>query len=111
MTRHTDTGDYPKMRGCTRRDVLIRAAGTLTAAAMSSPFAAAAGRQAQTPPLSQTMSDFPVSEVMTRLSTYMSQARERALPDEVVARAKRHTLDTFAAMVSGSELAPGRAAI
>ena len=48
---------------------------------------------------------------MTRLSTYMSQARDRALPDEVLEQAKWHVLDTIAAMVSGSELAPGRAAI
>jgi 2-methylcitrate dehydratase PrpD len=48
---------------------------------------------------------------MTRLSTYMSEARDRALPDDVLEKAKWHVLDTFAAMVSGSELAPGRAAI
>jgi len=48
---------------------------------------------------------------MTRLSTYMSEARDRALPDEVVERAKRHILDTLAAVVSGSELVPGRAAL
>jgi len=58
-----------------------------------------------------TLADLPVSEVMTRLSTYMSQARDRELPEEVIEKAKRHVLDTVAAMVSGSELAPGRAAI
>ena len=110
MTEHTDAGDCSPKNGCTRRDVLIRAAGTLTAAAMSSRIAAAAGRPQVSLP-SQTMADLPVSEVMTRLSTYMSEARERALPDEVVERAKRHVLDTLAAMVSGSELEPGRAAI
>ena len=111
MTQHTDTGDDSTKTGCTRRDVLIRAAGTLTAAAMSSRIAAAAGRPVQVSLPSQTMADFPVSEVMTRLSSYMSEARERALPEEVMERAKRHVLDTFAAMVSGSELEPGRAAI
>jgi 2-methylcitrate dehydratase PrpD len=59
----------------------------------------------------QTAADLPISEVMTRLSTYMSQARDRALPDEVLEQAKRHVLDTVAAMVSGSELAAGRTAI
>jgi 2-methylcitrate dehydratase PrpD len=53
----------------------------------------------------------PVSAVMVRLSTYMSEARDRALPDEVVETAKHHVLDTVAAMVSGSELPPGRLAI
>ncbi|HEX3371433.1 MAG TPA: MmgE/PrpD family protein, partial [Candidatus Acidoferrales bacterium] len=52
-----------------------------------------------------------VSPVMERLSTYMSAARDRELPAEVVEKAKRHTLDTFGAMISGSELPPGRAAL
>src|SRR5579863_8947051 len=45
-----------------------------------------------------------VSPAMVRLSSYMSEARDRRLPDEVAEKAKHHILDTFAAMVSGSEL-------
>jgi len=41
----------------------------------------------------------------------MSEASVRALPDEVVEKAKQHILDTMAAMISGSEIRPGRAAI
>ncbi|MBZ5659899.1 MAG: MmgE/PrpD family protein [Acidobacteriia bacterium] len=52
-----------------------------------------------------------VSPVTARLSTYMSEAASRALPDVVIEKAKQHILDTFAAMVSGSQLPPGRAAI
>jgi 2-methylcitrate dehydratase PrpD len=52
-----------------------------------------------------------VSPVMEKLSTYMSEAAERALPDEVVEKAKQHILDTLAAMISGSELLPGRAVL
>jgi 2-methylcitrate dehydratase PrpD len=52
-----------------------------------------------------------VSPVMETLSKYMSEAAERALPVEVVEKAKQHILDTFAAMISGSELLPGRAAL
>jgi len=52
-----------------------------------------------------------VSPIMDKLSRYMSEARERALPDEVVEKAKHHILDTLAAMISGSEIRPGRAAI
>lgn len=52
-----------------------------------------------------------VSPAMIRLSSYMSEARNRALPDEVAETAKHHILDTFAAMVSGSELVPGLAAL
>jgi hypothetical protein len=53
----------------------------------------------------------PASAVMTKLSSYMSEASERALPAEVIEKVKHHILDTFAAMISGSELAPGRSAI
>src|SRR5260370_1694486 len=52
-----------------------------------------------------------VSPIMQQLSAYMSAASTRALPDEVVEKAKQHILDTFAAMISGSELPPGRAAL
>ena len=40
----------------------------------------------------------------------MAAAHERALPEEVLRETKHHILDTIAAMVSGSELPPGRAA-
>ena len=53
----------------------------------------------------------PVSPVMTRLSEYMSQSRNRALPDAVAEKAKHHILDTLAAIISGSELPPGAAAL
>src|SRR3981189_130046 len=52
-----------------------------------------------------------ISPVMEKLSTYMAEARNRALPDNVVRETEHHILDTIAAMVSGSELAPGRMAI
>src|SRR5579863_1692223 len=51
------------------------------------------------------------SPVMMRLSSYMSDAGQRALPEEALEKTKQHILDTFAAMVSGSDLAPGRFAI
>lgn len=53
----------------------------------------------------------PAGSVMATLSAYMSEAHQRALPDKVVQEAKHHILDTIAAMVSGSELPPGRLAI
>ena len=52
-----------------------------------------------------------VSPAMHRLSTYVSEASGRALPDEVTGKTKQHILDTLAAMISGSELTPGRAAL
>src|SRR5262245_34622564 len=52
-----------------------------------------------------------VSPVMAALSAYMSEARERALPKDVVEKSKHHVLDTIAAMISGVALLPGKAAI
>ena len=78
----------------TRRSVLQRLGWTVAAAAFPSRLFAADD----------------VSPVMARLSTYMSEAKDHALPDEVVEKAKHHILDTFAAMISGSDLPPARAA-
>jgi 2-methylcitrate dehydratase PrpD len=98
MTRDRDIeAQAPNARAIlTRRSILQRAGWVIAAA----PFARGAG-----------IAEQPVSQVMDKLSSYMSEARSRALPDEVVEKVKHHSLDTFAAMVSGSELAPGRAAI
>jgi 2-methylcitrate dehydratase PrpD len=52
-----------------------------------------------------------VSPVMDELSTYMSKASVREPPDEATEKTKQHILDTVAAMISGSELPPGRAAL
>jgi len=52
-----------------------------------------------------------LSPVMLKLSTYMAAAGTTELPEKVVQDAKHHILDTIAAMVSGSELPPGRDAI
>lgn len=60
-------------------------------------------------PVPQTTQE--TGSVMKSLSTYMSEARSRAIPDEVNEKTKHHILDTFAAMISGSELLPGRAAL
>src|SRR6266852_1779921 len=79
----------------TRRGVL-QGGGAIAAAAL--PAGRAKGAQ-------------PVGPVMAALGTYLGNAYDRALPDDVVEKMKHHVLDTFAAMVSGSELIPGRAAI
>jgi 2-methylcitrate dehydratase PrpD len=47
---------------------------------------------------------------MDTLSKYMSAAGTRALPPEAVEQTKYHLLDTFASMISGSELPSGKAA-
>jgi 2-methylcitrate dehydratase PrpD len=48
---------------------------------------------------------------MATLAAYMSAAGDQPLPDDVVENAKYHILDTFAAMISGSDLPPARAAL
>jgi 2-methylcitrate dehydratase PrpD len=100
----------------TRRSALRSAGLVIAAAALPSGIAEAAAAQrggaepAPTTPLPPSGPDHPASDVMVRLSTYMSQARDHALPDHVLEQAKWHILDTIAAMVSGSELSAGRAA-
>ena len=83
--------------GTLTRRGLLQGAGWLVAAAA---FPASAWPDIQ-----------PVSSVMTKLSTYMSEAQTRALPADVIEKTKQHTLDTMAAIVSGSQLPPGRFAI
>ena len=85
----------PRRAGLSRRELLNRAALLLSSAALP-PIAL----RAQT-----------AAPVMAALSTYMAAAGERALPPDVLEKAKHHILDTFAAMVSGSELPPGKAAL
>src|SRR4051794_28165754 len=45
------------------------------------------------------------------LIDYVAHARSRQLPSHVVEKAKHHILDTFAAMISGSQLRPGQLAL
>ena len=52
-----------------------------------------------------------VGPVMARLSAYMAGARDRVLPPQILEATKDHVLDTIAAMMSGSALPPGRAAL
>src|SRR5689334_21801053 len=49
--------------------------------------------------------------IMAELSAYMAAAPARPLPEEAAEAARHHLLDTFAAMVSGAELPPGRQAL
>ena len=88
-------GSRIAMASITRRSALTR--GTLALCSAAWPVTALG---AQT-----------VGPVMSALSAYMAAAKDRALPAEVAEKAKHHILDTVAAMVSGSELPPGRAAL
>ena len=83
-------------RRFSRRGLVRATAAFAAAAAMPRPVWAAAEE---------------ISPVMSKLSTYMSEAGGRALPDQVAQETKYHILDTLAAMISGSELPPGRQAL
>ena len=48
---------------------------------------------------------------MEALSTYMANAKDRALPAEVVEKCRLHILDTLAAIISGAHLLPGQKAL
>jgi 2-methylcitrate dehydratase PrpD len=89
----------------TRRELLQRAGCAIAAAAF--PYIKVAAAQEGSPAVAEQT----VGPVMNKLSGYMAEARGRSLPADVVEKAKQHILDTFAAMISGSELPPGRAAI
>src|SRR5688500_2241802 len=52
-----------------------------------------------------------VSPVIQTLATYIAKAGKKPLPKPIAEATKHHVLDTLAAMVSGSKLKPGEAAI
>ena len=95
----------------TRRRVMQYAGLVLAATAYPTEPAAA-----NAPPPQETITSPPtypekVSDVMQRLSTYMSQAKDKELPDKALEQTKWHVLDTLAAIVSGTELPGGRSAV
>ena len=67
----------------TRRELVQRAAWALAAGTIS---AAAAPLRAE-----------DISPALLKLSSYMTEARNSALPDKVLQETKHHILDTFAA--------------
>jgi 2-methylcitrate dehydratase PrpD len=77
-----------------RRALLQSSGGAALAAMISAPAGAAAP-----------------GSVMTKLSGYMAEAASRKLPDEVIEKSRQMILDTLAAMISGSQLPPGKVAI
>lgn len=107
MPRDSQNGAYEKTRETklTRRS-LLEFAGLGLAASALPPRLAVDSRFAE-----PAESAEGISPVMARLSAYMGEASRRALPAEVIEKTKQHFLDTLAAMISGSNLLPGRKAI
>jgi 2-methylcitrate dehydratase PrpD len=84
-----------------RRELLKAGIGFLAAAGMPVPGSALAA-----------VAPAPAApDITSTIAAYMSEAAGRKLPDQVVERTKEIVLDTFAAMISGSDLPPGRFAI
>jgi len=80
----------------------ILAASSLPARALAAPAAAGAAPAASGP---------QISKIMTTLSAYMAEAGTKPLPEPVVEKTKQMILDALAAMISGSDLPPGKFAI
>src|SRR3984893_7582139 len=100
--REPQTVDPPSI---SRRNLLEWAGLAFTAVAVPAPALGTLSSPQQSATSKSTGS------VMNALSTYMSEAANRPLPDEVVEKAKHHILDTLGAMVSGSKLLPGQRAL
>src|SRR6266849_1500798 len=84
-------------RGNFTRRGLLKAGGTMAAVAAIPTRASAAAA--------------PPGKLMTTLSTYMAEAANKKLPDAVQEKSKQMILDTLAAMISGSQLPPGKFAL
>jgi 2-methylcitrate dehydratase PrpD len=95
-------------RDVTRRRMLQGAGGLIAAAAFPArpALAAAPGLTAL-----QRSSFVARTDFTGRLARYMVEARDRALPPDVLRETKHRILDTFGAMISGAHLKPGEMAI
>jgi 2-methylcitrate dehydratase PrpD len=107
MKSNEDSPNSNSKNNLTRRRMLQGAGAALASAAATPGILSAAPNVPRPVPEDRPASDHVINE----LSSYMAAARDRAIPDDVSEIAKQHILDTFAAMISGSQLPPGKAAI
>jgi 2-methylcitrate dehydratase PrpD len=105
MEGHTAKRLSQARRALTRRNLFELAGAAVATAAFPSPILSSDFFGAIAVPSPA------VDSVMTRLSAYMAEASASALPADVIEKTKHHILDTFAAMISGSALRPGKAAL
>jgi 2-methylcitrate dehydratase PrpD len=92
--------------GISRRDLLEWTGLAFAATAVPAPVLGAFSSPQQS--IASKSGD---GSIMNALSTYMNEAANRPLPDEVAEKTKHHILDTLGAMVSGSKLLPGQRAL
>jgi 2-methylcitrate dehydratase PrpD len=87
-------------------------AGSAMLAASSVPVRALAAAPTASAPAAGAAAGAPqISTIMTTLSAYMAEAAAKPLPQPVVEKTKQMILDALAAMISGSDLPPGKFAI
>jgi 2-methylcitrate dehydratase PrpD len=104
-TSSSDDGRRITRRTILKSGLMAAAAGlTLPPIGSRSPIESAAEADAN-------LAAASAESVMPALANYMKEAQTRALPSDAAEHTKLHVLDTLAAMVSGSELPPGRAAL
>ena len=70
--------------------------------------AAPAGKPAED--ADEAAAEAPISPITAALCEYVAATLDRDMPPEIVEKTKLHTLDTIAAMVSGSRLKAGQLA-
>ena len=105
MPRHHDQTLTPRHRAGATRRRLLQGAGGLVAAVAYPAIAVAADTEG--PAASATAS----ADLTGRLAGYIVAARDRALPPQIMQAARQRVLDSLAAMVSGTQLDPGKLAI
>src|SRR5579871_5107592 len=91
----TNSNNRSSMRP-TRRAILQTAGGLVAAAAI---------------PVARLRAANPPNPIIMRMAAYMADAANHPLPEDVVDKTKQHILDTFAAMISGRDLPPGKVAL
>lgn len=84
---------------------LLQGAGAMIAVAAGSNWSA------QEPVSAGSTSTGSGEAIMEKLTTYMSEAGDRPLPDHIEEVTKQHILDSIAAMISGAHLPPAQVAL
>jgi 2-methylcitrate dehydratase PrpD len=86
------------------RRKFLHGTGTILVAAVAPSWVSA---KKAIPPQNRSSTTYVIDE----LCKYMADAKSRTLPPDVTEKTKQHLLDTFAAMVSGTELPPSKVAL
>jgi 2-methylcitrate dehydratase PrpD len=105
MSRESGFGKPKNVNSVTRRSVLQGLAVATATAAL--PLKAAAYQEAAPQAKPPATND----KVIAQLAAYMAAAGTREIPEDAAEKTKHHILDTFAAMISGVDLPPGKIAM